>query len=246
MKQIILILLGLLLLTGLAFLSSCGCNGKRGNGHVIKQERKILPFQKITIKGVFPVVISQDGGSEWVKVEADDNLQELITIENDGDELIISSDDNISIHRSKRLKVYVNIKNIHELKNTSVGTLTSSGALTFDSLEINSESVGKLQLELHGKFLRANLNSIGLTHFSGKVDEVRINNKSVGALNAYDLKTQILMIHNTAVGLVEVSADKEFYIRSSGIGNLYYKGAGQVKELKHEGVGKVQKGDEED
>ncbi|MES2621139.1 MAG: head GIN domain-containing protein [Bacteroidota bacterium] len=241
MKQVILILLGLILLGGLAFLSSCGCNGKRGNGHVVKQERKISSFQKISIKGIFPVVISQDGGSEWVKVEADDNLQELITVENDDNELIISSDDNIAIHKSKRLKVYVNIKTLHALNNTSVGTIASSGPLTFDSLEINSESVGKLELKLQGNFLRANLNSVGLTNLSGNVEEVRINNKSVGVLFANDLKAETLMIHNTAVGLVEVYAAKEFFIRSSGIGNLYYKGAGDVKELKHEGLGKVQK-----
>jgi hypothetical protein len=172
-------------------------------------------------------------------VEADENLQELITIENDGDELVIGSDDNISIRRSKKLMVYVNIKKISELRNTSVGSITSSGALKFDSLEIKSESVGKLELQLEGKFMRANLNSVGLTKLSGKVDEVRINNKSVGALQAYELITNTLMIHNTAVGIAEVYADKEFYIRSSSIGNLYYKGPGALKELSSEGIGKV-------
>jgi hypothetical protein len=219
--------------------------GKRGSGKVTIQERKVSPFHKITIRGIFPVTISQDGGPAWVKVEADENLQELITIENQGDELVIASDDNISIRRSKKLNVTVNVKTLDGLKNTSVGSITTSGALKFDSLEINSESVGKVDLQLEGKFLRANLNSVGLTRFSGRVTEARINNKSVGALHAFDLKTDTLMIHNTAVGIAEVYADKAFHIRSSAIGNLYYKGPGRLIEIKSEGVGKVERAEEE-
>ena len=117
MKKIIVVLLGIFLLAGLVFLSSCGCNGRSGNGSVVKQERKISSFNKISIEGVFPVVISQDGGEEWVKVEADKNLQDLITVENEGDELLITSDDNVAIRRSKKLKVYINIKTLSEIKN---------------------------------------------------------------------------------------------------------------------------------
>src|SRR3954469_20201497 len=93
----------------LAFLSAC-MYGKRGSGKVTTEVRKVSPFHKISIKGVFPVVISQDGGPEWVKVEADQNLQDLITIANDSDELVVGSDDNVSIRRSKKLMVYINVK----------------------------------------------------------------------------------------------------------------------------------------
>jgi hypothetical protein len=235
----------ILTVSSIAFVSSC-MYGKRGTGKVTTQTRSITPFHKISIKGVFPVVISQDGGPEWVKVEADENLQELITIENKGDELVIASDDNISIRRSKKLSVMVNVKSLYEIQNTSVGSITSSGPVKFDSLEINSESVGKLELQLEGKFLRANLNSVGVTDLSGRVREARINNQSVGALHAFDLKTDSVMIHNTAVGIAEVYADKAFYIRSSSVGNLYYKGPGQLKEIMSEGIGKVERAEKED
>jgi hypothetical protein len=234
----------LLLLVSLALavsLTSCHGCGKRGNGHVIIQNRNFSGFNKVSIEGVFPVEISQDGNAEFIKVEADENLQPLIVTEKDGSELVVKMKEGASVRKSKKMNVYINIKDLISLNNKSVGSLVSANRLKLDSIEVNSESVGKLELSLSAKFLRANLKSVGSTIFSGSVDEARINNKSVGKLSAFDLKAGNLMIHNTAIGITEVYADSTFYIRSSAIGTLYYKGPGVVKELSSEGIGRVKK-----
>ena len=224
-------------------LSSCHSFGKRGNGHVITDPRIVAPFTKVTIDGIFPVEITQNGGDESVKVETDENLQKSVVVKTDGDELIVTSDKDASIGKSTKMKVYINVKKISELNFKSVGSLTTTDMLKLDSLNISSESVGKLNMKLDAKYLHANLESVGSTNLSGNVYEARINNKSVGGLSAFDLKTKIMMIHNTSIGVTEVYADSAFYIRSSSVGALYYKGPGDVKELKSEGVGRVQKKD---
>jgi hypothetical protein len=239
----ILIIVCICSIAGLIFLAACGRLGKRGSGHVTTDNRVVSPFTKVSIEGIFPVELSQDGGSEWVKVETDDNLQQMIVVKNIGDEVRIEMADNKTIRKSTKMKVYVNVKDLKQLDFNSVGNVSSAGTLKLDSLEVNSESVGKLNLSLDAGYLKANLKSIGSTTFEGKAREVRINNKSVGSLNAFDLKAGTLMIHNTAVGTAEVYADSAFYIRSSAIGTLYYKGPGVVKELSAKGIGKVQKED---
>ena len=128
--------------------SSCEGCGKAGNGKVVTQEKKISPFDKISIEGVFPVELSQDGSAEWVKVETDENLQDFIVVSNEGDRLIVKNRDSKNIGRSTKMKVYINIKNIHELKFSAVGNLTSVGTLKLDSLDLNSSSVGKLNLQI--------------------------------------------------------------------------------------------------
>ena len=225
----------------LVVLSSCHGYGKQGSGHVTTENREIKPFTTMTIEGLFPIEISQTGGPESVKVETDDNLQSLITVRTEGDELIIKTDQHASIRRSTKMKVYINIKNLTQLDFKSVGSLNTTDTLHLDSLDINSESVGKLNLAINARYLHADLQSVGSTTLSGKVYEVRINNKSVGGLSAFDLKTKIMMIHNTSVGANEIYADSAFYIRSESVGSLLYKGPGEVKELKSEGIGRVQK-----
>src|SRR5580704_5464974 len=124
------------------------CHGKRGNGHVITEDRAIAPFTKLTVTGVFPVEISQHGGKETVKVQTDENLQKLITVTNDGDELIIKSREDASIRSSSKMKIYVNVKNLRELDFSSVGSLSTDGNLKFDSLYVSTESVGKLDIDI--------------------------------------------------------------------------------------------------
>ena len=233
----------LLAATALVLLSSCHRFGKKGNGHVTTEQRTVTPFTSIAVEGTFPVEISQNGGDESVKVETDDNLQNTISVTNDGNQLVVKTAKGVSVSRSTKMKVYINIKKVTQLDFNSVGSLSSIDTLRLDSLNVNSESVGKLNLVLNAKYLHANLESVGTTELAGNVYEVRINNKSVGALSAFNLKARILMIHSTSVGITEVYADSVFYIRSAAVGALYYKGPAEVKELKSEGVGRVQKKD---
>jgi len=227
----------------LILLSSCHNFGQKGNGHVTTEQRTVTPFSKIAIEGTFPVEITQNGGDESVKVMTDDNLQKLVVVKNDGDQLVVNLANEASIDRSTKMIVYINIKKLTDLDFKSVGTLTTTDTLKLDSLNLNSASVGKLNFSLNAKYLHANLESVGNTTLAGNVYEVRLNNKSVGALSAFDLKAKVMMIHSTSVGLTEVYADSAFYIRSAAVGALYYKGPGDVKELKSEGIGRVQKKD---
>jgi hypothetical protein len=229
--------------TGLIALSSCHNHWKSGNGKVTVEDRSVSPFTTITIEGLFPVEITQTGEKESVRVETDQNLQCMISVKSEGGDLYIKTTDDKSFSNSTKTKVYINIKKLTELDFKSVGALSTKGTLKLDSLTLNSESVGKLNLDLEAKFLHANLSSVGSTTLSGKVNEARINNKSVGSLSAFNLKAGTMMIHNTALGITEVYADSAFYIRSSSVGALFYKGPGQLKELKSEGIGVVQKKD---
>jgi hypothetical protein len=238
MRSIIILII--ISAAGLVYLSSCeGCN-QRGNGTVITKDRPVTSFTKITVDGVLPVEISQTGDSESVKVETDENLQSLVIVKNEGDRLVINTEKH-GFRNATKMLIHINIKNLRELEFNSVGNLTTVDTLKLDSLELKSESVGKINLDINADYLRANLESVGGTTLSGKVREVRINNKSVGTLSAFDLKAGTMMIHNTAVGSAEIYADSAFYIRSSAVGALYYKGPGEVKELKSDGVGRVQK-----
>ena len=239
MKNILILLV--VIVTGLFTLSSCRNHWKSGNGKVTTEDRPVEAFTSITIEGLFPVEISQTGDKESVKVETDQNLQSQISVKVEGDELIIKTVNDETVGKSSKTKIHINIKDLRELDFKSVGSLNTTGTLKLDSLDLNTESVGKLNLDINANFLHANLSSVGSTTLSGKVTEVRINNKSVGSLSAFGLKANTLMIHNTSMGITEVYADSAFYIRSSSVGALYYKGPGVVKELKSEGIGVVQK-----
>lgn len=240
MKLILSLIIISALGMGVLLLGSCKSK-KKTHEPVTTEERPVQPFTSIEVDGLFPVEISQDGNAELVKVEATNTMQNRIMVNSNNGKLVISMEEGADIDEHNKAKVYINIKKINSLNFRSVGSLSTSGTLKLDSLYLTSESVGKLNLDIEADFIRTSLNSVGATVLKGKVREARINNKSVGTLSAYELKAGTLMIHNTAIGSAEVYADSAFYIRSSAVGTLYYKGPGVVKEMDATGLGKVKK-----
>lgn len=236
MKQFIIAIVIAASIGGMVLLSSC--KHAKGNGKVITEMRYTKPFTELYVEGLFPIELSQDTGGPWVKVVADENLQNLVIVENINGRLSITMEEKASV-KSKEFKVYVNVGDLHELTYKSIGALRTKDTLRLDSLQINSESVGRINLNVNADYIRANLNNIGSTTLRGNVREARINTESVGALKAFGLKADDLMIHNTGIGSVEIYADSTFRIRSSAVGSVTYKGPGVVEELSSEGVGKV-------
>lgn len=214
-----------------------------GNGNVTTESRKVSTFTHLVLNGVFRTVISQDGGPEWVKVKADQNLQDMVVVSNDAETLEIGNKSGVNFTYPGNMVVYVNVKDLHKLTSKSVGKVETDGTIKSDELELKNDAVGKMSLNLDVQKLTAKLNSVGVTMLSGSASEADLNNQSIGKLEAYDLKAGKLTIKNNSVGAVEVYAEKEISIDHNGVGSLHYRGPANVVSLKDDGIGKVSKED---
>jgi len=210
---------------------------------VTTEDRSISSFTKVNLDGVFKTIISQDGGPAWVKVETDQNLQQAIEVVSEGETLTIANKKNTTYNTPTKMVVYVNVKDISSLINTSVGKVETQGTIKAGDLYLKIDAVGKTALEIQVQKLTATINSVGLIVLSGSAVSADIDNNSVGKLEAYGLKTDTLNIKNNSVGAVEVYAEKEISIDHNGVGSLHYKGPATVKSLTDNGVGKASKAD---
>jgi hypothetical protein len=218
-----------------------GLSRLTGNGNVITQNRDIEPFTKLKLDGVFKTVITQDGGDASVKVEADDNLQKTIVIKNENETLSISTKEGLHFNNPTRMTVYINVKDLSSIINSSVGSLETKGTLKTPSLYLKTDAVGKTVLRIETDSLVADLNSVGAIDLSGSATSADIDNNSVGKLNAFHLHTDRLNFKNNAVGAAEIYADKELIIDHNGVGSVHYKGNATVKTINDNGVGKISK-----
>jgi hypothetical protein len=227
-------------------MSSCrfgSHNAIFGNGNVTIENRTISSFTKLRLDGAFKTIISQDGGPAWVKVETDQNLQQAVKVSNEGGTLEIANKSEFNFNKPTKMVVYVNVKDLSSLSNTSVGKVETKGPIKTDELDLNIDAVGKTSLEIQVRKLTATINSVGVIVLAGSAASANIDNNSVGKLEAYGLKTDTLNIKNNSVGAVEVYAEKEISIDHNGVGSLHYKGPATVKSLTDNGVGKASKAD---
>jgi hypothetical protein len=212
------------------------------SGHIITKDVSVKSFDAIQAKGLYELILTQ-GDNELVKIEADDNLQDLFSVSNDGNTLVIDMpklrDKNINFNNKKddhdlHLKVYVTFKKLTSLDVGVIGTVRCTSPLKFDAFEIDSKNVGNIQLQLTANKLTIINKGVGNVTLSGTVTDAVVTNSGVGKFDGEDLIVQTMDINNSGVGSANVNVQKDLKIKESFLGKVSNKG--NAKEHKMDGV----------
>jgi hypothetical protein len=234
MKQLLTLTLGLLA-TGLVQ-TAAAQNGKKetleGNGNLVTKEIQVEPFTTLDASGVYELKLTQ-GNTEGVKIEADENLQELFTVRNEGSRLVIHMKkmDNINLRTKNKMRVYVSFKNLKALDLKTVGNVSSGNDLSFDELELTNRSVGNVDLELTATKLNLENSSVGNITLSGRAEEAVMKNSGVGSLKAGNFVVQTLDIDNSGVGGAEVHATRGLKVKDSFLGKVKNRGSASTRKM---------------
>jgi Putative auto-transporter adhesin, head GIN domain len=199
-----------------------------GSGNVITKDFTVKSFDELSANGVFNLQLSQ-GDKESVKIEADDNLMDLFTVENEGSTLKISMKKNSNFNSKKHLKVYVTFKTLKSMNLGMVGGTSSDEKLKFADLKLKNQSVGSVSLNMTLQTLNMENQSVGSVKLEGSAENAIVKNNSVGSINAGNFVVQKMDIENNGVGSATVNAEKELKYSDSFLGKVSNKGSATVK-----------------
>lgn len=201
-----------------------------GSGNMVTKTVNIQSFDQLDVTGVFNLKLSQ-GDKEELKIEADDNLQRLFEVKNEGSKLIVSMAKDSNFNSKKTLKVYITFKKLKTMNLKTVGNITSEQNLSFDNVDIDTKSVGSVDLKLTAQSINLDNKSVGDVTLNGKADNAIIRNKSVGSLMAGDFVVQTMDIDNHGVGSAQVNATKTIKVKDSFLGKVTNKGAAPIRRM---------------
>jgi len=201
-----------------------------GSGNVVTKEVAVQPFDQLEASGVFNVVLTQ-GAKESVKIEAEDNLQPLFEVKNDGSKLMVDMKKDSHFNSKKKMTVYITFKNLKSMDLKMVGNVSSEGNLNFGDLSLANKSVGSVDLALNAQRLDIKNKSVGNLKLSGKANNAVIRSNSVGAIKASELLVQTMDIDNDGVGSAEVNAVKELKVKDSFLGKVKNAGSATAKRI---------------
>lgn len=203
-----------------------------GNGKLVTREVSVKAFDQLEAHGIYELKLTQ-GDKESVRIEADENLQGYFTVTNEGSTLMIDTkklkDKNLK--GKVKMKVYVTFKKLKSMEFGTVGGVQSENQLSFDNLNLESKSVGNINLQLTANKINLDNKSVGNIKLSGKADDAVIKNKGVGSLEATDFIVQTMDIDNSGVGNAAVNAQKTLKVRDSFLGKVSNKGAAPVRKM---------------
>jgi len=200
-----------------------------GSGNVITRDVAVQSFDELSASGIFNVLLTQ-GNKEQVKIEADDNLQDLFEVKTEGSKLIIRMKKDSNINTKKTLKVYVTFRTLKNMELKMVGNVSSAENLSFQDLKIKNSSVGSVDLRMTANTVNVDNESVGNVKLNGKADNAVIKNNGVGSIQAAGFVVQKMDIDNNGVGHAEVNAEKELKVKDSFLGKVSNKGNAPMKK----------------
>ena len=221
-------------------LLNCNVVGERGNGNVVKQERKVAAFNAIDVSGAFDVYITQ-GSTQLVVVEADENLLPLIRTEVKGGILMVGNEK--PIRDPKSLKVHITVPDLKGIEISGAVNLHSQNKLTFSELEIKISGAAGITLELAVQKLEIGSSGGSEMKLSGMANRVDMNVSGAVNLHAFDLMTEVIHLKISGAGDAEINVSRELYADISGAASVRYKGDPPKVDANASGAGSIKKAD---
>ncbi len=229
------------LITVFIVFSSCLVLGERGNGNVVRQERKVSSFDAIEVSGAFNIILSQ-GSTQSVIVEADENLMKIIKTEVEGGKLVI--DQKKPIQHSTSLKVFITITNLKTLELSGAVDVITEGRLTLPELRINGSGASDSKFDLDVRQLDVDCSGGSKLKFRGIATKTHMEVSGAVDLFAYDLVTENFNLEISGAGKAQIYVNKELNVDISGAGSVHYKG-NPTKVIENvSGAGSIKKAEE--
>lgn len=232
-KVVILISLSLAII-----LSSCIFIGpsKKGNGHVVEQNRKVSPFEEIKVSRGMNVYISQ-GNETKVVVKADENLLDVIRTEVDNHTLKVTTTENIRKATSK--KVYVTVPKITGITSVAGSNVFSENVIHSKQLEVTSSAGSNIKLEVDAGELNVSASAGSNIKLEGKA-KAFTGKASAGAnIKAEGMTTDNCNVRASSGANLWITVTDNFEARANSGGNVFYFGQPKTSDTESSSGGNI-------
>jgi hypothetical protein len=208
-------------------LSSCAFNINypdkiKGEGQVITEQIMLEDFNELQLERGWTITL-EPSSSNYMVVEANENLFEVFEYENLAGRLKVSSSKQISSAGAKQITIYFTEK-LALLKASSGTEVNSPEVLTFDNFVLDISSGAEVDLDLELESLDLETSSGSEARLIANADDVSVDSSS--GSSAEVKLTAIATVAEASSGSdIEIEGStKEFEARSSSGASINSKG----------------------
>jgi Putative auto-transporter adhesin, head GIN domain len=237
-----------LILLALFFIPSLACGSLTtdsvvGSGDIVTQTIDVSNFDRVTLEGFGDVYIQQ-GQTESLSVQTDDNIISLLEINVQGSELTLGMKRGYSVTPSQSITFNLTVQDlsaitlagsgdfyVEALKSGSFAvSVRGSGdieitSLTADDLSIELDGSGNITIEdVNVQTIETSLQGSGDIKLEGKADTQNVRVGGSGNYLAGDLEATSADISIPGSADVTVWASDELKVRVNGSGDIRYYG----------------------
>ncbi|WP_445385379.1 head GIN domain-containing protein [Robiginitalea sp. IMCC44478] len=204
-------------------------SGIKGNGVVEEETRDITEdFSAISASEGIDVFVTQ-GSRHSIRVEADENVIELIGTDIRDGKLKVHAIENIG--RATK-KVYVTLPEVSSLSASSGADLVVNGTLEAGKLRLHSSSGAELELEVLADEIEADASSGADIRLTGRANLFYADASSGSDIKARDLEVKVCHADASSGAGIKIQVSESLTADASSGGDISYSGNPNVQSNK--------------
>ena len=205
--------------------SSCfidGLTGIRGNRNVVSEDRSISSnFDVIKVQQGIHLYLTNDNSTE-LRVEADENIIELLITEVKNNELKIYFEKNVN--RAKARNVYLSTDDISRIKTSSGAHVKSENTLQVNSLELDASSGSSIKVYVNADEIISSSSSGADIDIFGKTRSLSAKASSGSSIDADELEAVDAYAKATSGANIDVNISGILTAKANSGGDIDYEG----------------------
>jgi len=216
------------------FTSSCAFDinfgeGKRGNGQVVEESRKVTDeFNMVHASEGLDVFVTQ-GNQFSIDVEADENIIDLIGTDIRDGRLKIHAIENIG--RATK-NVYVTLPEVASLSTSSGADLIAQNTIKTRKIELDASSGSDLEVEVDADEVSADTSSGADIKISGRTNVFYADASSGSDIKARDLMSKRCTADANSGADISVNVSESLTADASSGADISYTGDANVQKKK--------------
>ena len=226
--------------------AACGLlqRGERvitGSGRVASETRTVAGIERVALEGLGEVELQQ-GATEALTIEAEDNLLPLITSQVQAGTLRLGFDRATwrdTIQPTAPIRFVLTVRDLAAFDLSGSGSLRASD-LQADRLTLRISGAGEVTVEhLESSALDVHIEGMGNVSVAGQAGEQTLAISGSGQYQAGDLDTQTTQVTISGSGDAVVWARSDLSINISGNGTVSYWGDPNISRRDIGGTGDI-------
>ena len=208
----------------------------RGNGKVVKEERKVSDFEALDVSMGVEVLVTQDS-IDKVVVEVDSNLLKVLKTRVSGDVLKIYLEE--GVFHAKSLKVYVTVRKLRSVETGSGSNVKSENKINAEKLKLSTSSGSGIKMEVNCGQVTAESSSGSNLTVSGTAQSLKANTSSGAGINASELVADMGDLSASSGSHLKAQVAKEVKAHASSGASITVAGNPAVRDTDSSSGGSV-------
>jgi hypothetical protein len=216
--------------------------GVRGSGTLLSESRPVQGFTAVSIQYPAEVLIQQ-GNTESVKIEAENNLVAQLSTDVEMGTLVIRNKVTSwqqRVNPTKTVHITIVVKNLDNIDLPSAGSVQIE-RLETKLLNVRLSGTGDLKIDqLSAESMDCSLSGVGSVTASGTINDLKLVISGVGSFDGAKLISKNADARVSGAGSATVHPSVKLTAQMSGTGSIKYYGSPEVSK-QISGLGSVEK-----